>query len=193
MVSFLDAWLPLFATTVAVFCYRLSVDFRLPEAIITALACELMVLISWAVYGMGVYPTYLSRFRHLPTPSVRLPNSSGSYKLGKTNLRQKRTWMLGNRSSFLPDYPSQDVRDAVENVKNDGLIRFYDTLSREVLVVTTPEALRGMLTLKPYEFGHPGFVKYLMARLTGSKFNFLTPHGHRVRISSNKRRENGLY
>jgi hypothetical protein len=59
-------------------------------------------------------------------------------------------------------------------------MRFYDALSKEALVVTKTEAIKEMLTLKPDDFGHPKNVQYLMHRLTGSRFSFLSPHGHKV-------------
>lgn len=82
-----------------------------------------------------------------------------------------------------PDYPYEDIRRVSETLPNNGLIRFYEPLNREVLLFTKPQAMKEMLSLKPYDFGHPSLIKFIMQRLTGSKFNFLTPDGHKVRVS----------
>jgi hypothetical protein len=73
------------------------------------------------------------------------------------------------------------MRSISETLPNNGLIRWYESLSREVLLVTSPQAVRDMLSLKTYDFGHPSLIKLMMSKVTGSKFNFLTPDGHKVR------------
>jgi hypothetical protein len=80
----------------------------------------------------------------------------------------------------LPDYPYEDIRSISATLPNNGLVRFYEPFCREVLLVTKPNTLKEMLTLKAYDFGHPELVKLLMKRLTGNEFNFLTPFGHKV-------------
>lgn len=47
-------------------------------------------------------------------------------------------------------------------------------------MVTKPQALRDMLSLKHFDFGHPGMIKHVMQRLTGSKLDFLSPDVHMV-------------
>jgi len=61
-----------------------------------------------------------------------------------------------------------------------GLVRFYEPLSTEVLLATNAEVVKEMFSLKPNDFGHPKNVQYMINRLTGSKFNFLSPHGHKA-------------
>lgn len=72
----------------------------------------------------------------------------------------------------------------MESLPNNGLIRFYEALSREVILVTSVDAIKEMTSIKPYDFGHPKQVKYMMGRVTSSNFNFLTEHGHKVRAMS---------
>ncbi len=93
---------------------------------------------------------------------------------------QKRSWLCGNRSKLLPDNPWIEVGEAVRTLPNNGLIRFYEAFSREVLVVTSVDAIKEMNSVKPYDFGHPKQVKYMLGRITSSSFNFLSEHGHKV-------------
>lgn len=69
----------------------------------------------------------------------------------------------------------------MKTLPNNGLIRFYEAMSREVLLVTSVDAIKEMTSLRPYDFGHPKQVKYMMSRITSSKFSFLSEHGHKVR------------
>lgn len=61
-------------------------------------------------------------------------------------------------------------------------MRFYEPMNKEVLLATRTEVVKEMFSLKPNDFGHPKNVQFMISQLTGSKFNFLSPHGHRVRI-----------
>ena len=68
----------------------------------------------------------------------------------------------------------------MKTVPNKGLIRFYEAFSREVLVITSVDAIKEINSVKPYDFGHPKQVKYMLGRITSSNFNFLSEHGHKV-------------
>lgn len=81
---------------------------------------------------------------------------------------------------LLPDYAWEYIVTVIETLPNNGLIRFYEAFSREVLIVTNIEAIKEMNILKPFDFGHPKQVKYLLNRITSSKFNFLSEHGHKL-------------
>lgn len=61
-------------------------------------------------------------------------------------------------------------------------MRFYEPLNKEVLLATKTEVVKEIFSLKPNDFGHPKNVQFMINQLTGSKFNFLSPHGHRVRL-----------
>lgn len=71
----------------------------------------------------------------------------------------------------------------METLPNKGLIRFYEAFNREVLIVTSIDAIKEINSVKPYDFGHPKQVKYMLGRITSSSFNFLSEHGHKVRAS----------
>ncbi|KAH6674350.1 cytochrome P450 [Halenospora varia] len=149
MILFLNAWLMLFACTCsAVFFKVLTGTFAL-SSILLLLAVEFLSLIVWGAYWIILYPNYFTPFRHLPTPL-------------------KRSFLTGNRDVVFPDYPYEDIRRVSETLPNNGLIRFYEPLNREVLLFTKPQAMKEMLSLKPYDFGHPSLIKFIMQRLTGS-------------------------
>jgi hypothetical protein len=80
----------------------------------------------------------------------------------------------------MADYVWDDIRSISATVPNNRLVRFYEPFCREALLVMKPDTFKEMLGLKAYDFGHLSLIKLLMKRLTGSKFNFLTPVGHKV-------------
>lgn len=72
MVLFLELWLPLSACTIGTLVYRLFTDVSRTGPIFTLVAIELGTLLLWGIYWTVLYPRYLTPFRHLPTPPVRV-------------------------------------------------------------------------------------------------------------------------
>jgi hypothetical protein len=94
---------------------------------------------------------------------------------------QGRRWLYGNRKEFSPNYTRDGVDAIIKALPNNGLIRFYEALSREALLVTSVDAIKEITSAKPYHFCHPKKVKYMMSRITSSNFNFQGEHEHKVR------------
>ncbi|ORY67812.1 cytochrome P450 [Pseudomassariella vexata] len=161
MPTFLEIWLPLWACTSSALLFKYLTDPSGAKPVTTLLTLELCSLGLWAIYWMILYPSYFTPFRHLPTPPGR-------------------SWLYGNRNKFIPDNAWEDVRTVIETLPNNGLIRYYEAFSREVLLVTNIEAIKEMNSVKPFDFGHPKQVKYMLGRITSSKFNFLSEHGHKL-------------
>ncbi|KAK4119457.1 cytochrome P450 [Parathielavia appendiculata] len=161
MPGFVASWLSIWVCTCGAVIYQALGRSNGFSSLTILLAIEIVALIAWALYWMLFYPAYFTPFRHLPTPP------------GRTLLR-------GNRKEVFPDYAWPEIRAAYETIPSRGLVRFYEPLSTEVLVATNTEAVKEMFTLKSDHFGHPKNVQYLINRLTGSKFNFLSSHGHKL-------------
>jgi len=83
---------------------------------------------------------------------------------------------------MFPDQAWLDLRQVYQTLPNEGLVRYYEPLNKEVLLATKPEVVKEMFGLKSNDFGHPKNVQFMINQLTGSEFNFLSPHGHKVRL-----------
>ena len=183
MPAFLELWLPLVGCTLLALAHKIygaGRDDAVPVLIL--LAAEAVTAVLWGIYWMVLYPAYFTPFRHLPTPAVSISYPTVTF-VPRRVLKwatQKRSWLRGNRTKLLADNPWIEVGDAVRTLPNTGLIRYYETFSREVLVVTSVDAIREMNSVKPYDFGHPKQVKYMLGRITSSNFNFLSEHGHKI-------------
>jgi hypothetical protein len=73
MISFLEAWLSLFACTLSALFYKaLTSGYPSMGLLLILLAVEFVSLVLWAFYWIVLYPSYFTPFRHLATPSVRI-------------------------------------------------------------------------------------------------------------------------
>ncbi|KAF5858312.1 hypothetical protein ETB97_004592 [Aspergillus alliaceus] len=75
---------------------------------------------------------------------------------------------------LFPDNAWVPLRELAETTPNDGLLRIYSTLSGEALLVTSPPAIRDMLTVNAFDFAHQDLVKIAIKRFTGSNLGFLS-------------------
>lgn len=115
--------------------------------VITTLVLFIVQFIVYSAWNIVVYPRFLSPLRHLPTP----PN--GDFFMGQT----KR---------ILREPSGMPMRDWVENVPNDGLIR-YSVWFQERLLITNPKALGEVLVTKNYDFAKPYHFRNSLGRILG--------------------------
>ncbi|KAE8154019.1 cytochrome P450 [Aspergillus avenaceus] len=155
MASFLGSWLILVVSTVGISLYHVITSRPTLLFISSVVALEVISFVVWAFYWVVLYPVYFTPFRNIPTP----PN---------------RKLLTGNLDEFFPDYQWQIARNFYHTIPNNGLIRYYGGMSVERLLVTTPNALRDMLTMNAYDFGQSSTFKLLVKRVTGSTFSFTT-------------------
>ncbi|KAK2024499.1 cytochrome P450 [Colletotrichum zoysiae] len=145
----------------AVFCTCIALPYRLVTgsdgvgSVLGLLGLEVVSLALWIGYWIVLYPTYFTPLRNLPTPP-------------------KRKYLTGNKDIYFLDNPWTDFPNVVKSIPNNGLIRYYGAFSRELVLVTKPHALREMLGVKAYDFGHSDLVKLAMKRFTGSNLGFLS-------------------
>ncbi|KAK5124989.1 hypothetical protein LTR85_001179 [Meristemomyces frigidus] len=104
-------------------------------------------LIAYQAWAIVVYPRFFSPLRHLPTPP------DGGFFMGQT----KR---------ILREPSGMPMRDWVENLPNDGLIR-YSVWFQERLLVTNPKALGEVLVTKNYDFAKPYHFRNSLGRILG--------------------------
>ncbi|KAH3214233.1 hypothetical protein KXV77_002975 [Aspergillus fumigatus] len=119
------------------------------------LGAHVVAFVAFAVYWMILYPRYFTPFGNIPTPS-------------------RRRILTGNYPVLFPDNAWVPLRELAETTPNDGLLRIYSALSGEALLVTSPPAIRDMLTVNAFDFTHQDLVKIAIRRFTGSNLGFLS-------------------
>lgn len=88
--------------------------------------------------------------------------------------------MTGNYPVLFPDNAWVPLRKIVESTPNDGLLRIYSALSGEVILATSPPAIRDMLTVNAFDYAHQDLVKIAIKRFTGSNLGFLSNDDFKV-------------
>ncbi|KXH26577.1 hypothetical protein CSIM01_02878 [Colletotrichum simmondsii] len=155
MSVILNAWLLAVFCTCSTLLYQLIAGSDGSGSVLGLLGLEILFLTLWVGYWIVLYPTYFTPLRHLPTPP-------------------KRKYLTGNKDIYFLDNPWTDFPNVVKSIPNNGLIRYYGAFSRELVLVTKPHALREMLGVKAYDFGHSSLVKLAMKRFTGSNLGFIS-------------------
>ncbi|KAL2833067.1 cytochrome P450 [Aspergillus pseudoustus] len=154
MASFLGTWLVLVVCTLGIQLYAVLNGNQKARVIVPSLLLsEIAAFLWWLFYWVVLYPSYVTPFRHLPTPA-------------------DRSLLTGNFDEFFPSSPVDTVRAVCKSVPNNGLIRIYGTLSNEAVLATSPEALRDIFSTNAWAFDRPPLFKLLIKKFTGSDFEF---------------------
>ncbi|KAF3385868.1 Cytochrome P450 3A12 [Talaromyces pinophilus] len=109
------------------------------------------ILLSTAILGFyKIYlrPFYFSPLRHLPEPK------GGTVFNGHAKL-------VPNERSGMP------LQEWINEVPNDGLIRYRMMFNKEVVFVTSPKALSEVLVQKNYDFSKPYKLRQGLGRILG--------------------------
>lgn len=157
LMGFLGPWLIAVTATVSALTYQWFIGGT-PISVTEygiALGVEGFLFVSWAVYWLWLYPSYLTPFRHLPT----LP---------------ERWFLKGNRDEFFPANPWFSLQKMVRTVPNNGLIRYYGPTNLERILITSADGLRDALVVNALDFDHESLVKFATKRFTGSELAELT-------------------
>lgn len=115
--------------------------------ILNALCLFFFQLTIYQIWKILIYPRYFSPIRNVPTPP------GGGLFTGQT----KR---------LIKEPTGTPHRDWVENVPNDGLIR-YSMWFQERLLLTNPKALGEVLVTKNYDFIKPQQFRNGLGRILG--------------------------
>lgn len=129
----------------------------LPCYLQQAFAIALLHLAGLALYHMVLYPFYLSPLRHLPSPS-QLP--------------------LRRRVLQEPTY--EKLVKWINEVPNDGLIRYHGIFNAERVLVTTPQGCKDVLQTQGYNFIKLPWALQVMGQLAPQGILVAPPVKHRV-------------
>lgn len=117
--------------------------------------------ISWAVWRIIIYPKFVSPLRHLPAPS------GGSF------------WN-GHASIIMAQPSGHPMREWIDTIPNDGLIRYTNWFNSERVLLTTPKTLAEVLSSKNYEFIKPAHFITIIGRILGIGLLFAEGEEHRI-------------
>jgi cytochrome P450 len=114
----------------------------------TAIALFLTQWLMYSIYVVVIYPRYVSPLRHLPEPG------NNSFFMGQWN-------KIVKEPSGLP------MRQWINEIPNNGLIRYRHLFNRDRVLVTSPKALGEVLVTKSYDFVKPDFIQTGIGRILG--------------------------
>ena len=97
------------------------------------------ILCTWWIV---LYPFYFSPFRHLPSP--------------KQAPLHKR---------FLKEPLAETTERYMNEVQNDGVIRYFGTFNQERLLVTSPDTNKQVMQTQGYNFVKTGFAAKVLGRI----------------------------
>lgn len=124
---------------------------------ITAFALQTLLLI---VYNVLLYPFYLSPLRHLPHPK-------------QPSLRHR----------FLTEPGHRFLRIWINEIPNDGLIRYYGLFNSERVLVTRPSGCKEVLQLQGYNYIKFPWALEMMGQIAPLGVLVAPPEKHKVSIS----------
>ncbi|CAD6441612.1 7d2618ea-c7bb-4b64-8afa-f24a2cca4826 [Sclerotinia trifoliorum] len=132
-----------------------------PSYLGTFVQLYLLQFIGFVIWRVILYPFYFSPLRHLPSPK------GGS-------------WWNGHWKRISGEPTGQPMLDWIEEVPNDGIIRYLGILNSERVMVTNAKALSEVLTTKNYDFVKPSTVRLGIGRLLGIGVLLAEGEEHRV-------------
>lgn len=119
-----------------------------------AIACT-----SWLLfYQIVLYPFYLSPLRHLPSPK-------------QPPLHRR----------LLEEAPYRTLVKWINEIPNDGLIRYYGFLNSERVLVTTPQGCKDVLQTQGYNYIKLPWALEVMGQFAPRGILVAPPRRHKVR------------
>ncbi|KAK7887926.1 hypothetical protein LTR67_009320 [Exophiala xenobiotica] len=114
----------------------------------TATVLFLLHQLVWFIYGVLIYPHFISPLRHLPS----VPGGS---------------LFSGQWSTLVKEPSGIPPRRWANEIPNNGLIRYLHLFNRERLLLTSPQALSEVLTTKSYDFIKPKLLTEGIGQVLG--------------------------
>ncbi|KAI9718714.1 MAG: hypothetical protein M1812_003888 [Candelaria pacifica] len=114
----------------------------------TAVQLFFFQLLLWATWMVIIKPRYFSSIRHLPQPTGN-------------------SFFMGQFGRILADPTGSPHRDWVNEIPNDGVIRYLGMFNSERIMPTNPKAFSEVLTLKSYDFQKPKLLRSGLGRILG--------------------------
>ncbi|KAE8319781.1 cytochrome P450 [Aspergillus transmontanensis] len=109
---------------------------------------SILVSLLKVFYNWVLYPDFFTPIKKIPSPPGR-------------------SWITGNSDTVFLEAPYEHMRKWLENVPNDGLIRYYVSINLERILPVGPRALKEILVTKSYDFPKPEFIRASLKRLAG--------------------------
>ncbi|KAK8048549.1 cytochrome P450 [Apiospora phragmitis] len=144
------AWRPLTAAA-AVIAYVLmsrQTVWSFSGFIRTFCGLWLSGLFLWVAWTILLYPKLFSPLRHLPSPS------GGSF------------WN-GHFAEIAAKPTGIPMREWINTIPNNGLIRYTGMFNQERIMPTSPKALADVLVTRSYDFEKPSQVRNSIGRILG--------------------------
>ncbi|KOS37976.1 hypothetical protein ACN38_g11223 [Penicillium nordicum] len=116
--------------------------------VVIAVVSAFLSLVSLAYWKLYLWPFWFSPLRKLPEPPGGL-RFRGHVKV------------VPNERSGMP------LQEWINNVSNNGLIRYRMRFNKEVVFVTSPKGLSEVLVQKNYEFAKPYRLRLGLGRILG--------------------------
>ncbi|RMZ91186.1 hypothetical protein DV736_g1558, partial [Chaetothyriales sp. CBS 134916] len=107
---------------------------------------NIILYVFWSVY---IYPFHKSPLRHIPGPK------NGNLIFGNA------------RETILSPIRAEYFRKCMEEIPNEGLLRFRQLLNREILVPTSPANLKTILNDNVYDYTKPSNLVQLLRPILG--------------------------
>ncbi|CAD0100952.1 unnamed protein product [Aureobasidium mustum] len=117
--------------------------------------------IAWATWRVVIYPNFFSPLRDLPEP----PGAS---------------WWNGHASMIMAQPAAHPMREWMNTVPNDGLMRYSNWFNSERVLLTNPKTLAEVLSSKNYEFIKPAHFLDIIGRILGIGLLFAEGDEHRA-------------
>lgn len=117
----------------------------------------------WIIYGFYIiliYPFFLSPLRGLPEPSGN-------------------SWFNGQWSTLMREPSGIPMQRWINEIPNDGLIRYKHLFNRDRLLLTNPKALSEVLTTKSYDFVKPELLRSGIGQVLGIGILFAEGDEHK--------------
>lgn len=129
--------------TYALFKIRWAHDPLLIFCVLTPI--HLVLLATWKVH---LWPFACSPLRHLPEPAAG-------------------TWFAGHSRQIRDKRSGEPMNDWINEIPNDGLVRYRSMFNSERLFVTSPAALSEVLVHRNYDFAKPSSLRRGLGRILG--------------------------
>ncbi|KAB8346368.1 hypothetical protein FH972_023410 [Carpinus fangiana] len=140
---------------------RLAPEYLIKHSVWTSgwtlYAVQLLAYFSWSVV---LYPLFFSPLRHLPEPK-------GS------------SIFMGQYRRILKDPSGHPQREWINEIPNDGIIRYRGVFNSERLLLTSPRALGEAMVTKNYDFVKPSAIQASIGRILGIGVLFAEGDEHR--------------
>jgi cytochrome P450 len=129
--------------------------------LLTAASIFAIISLVYYIYAVVIYPRLLSPLRHLPMPT------GGSF-------------FNGQFAAITKDASGIPLRRWINDIPNNGLIRYLHLFNHERVMVTSPKGLAEVLVTKSYDFIKPELLRSGIGAILGFGILFAEGDEHKV-------------